>query len=766
MKKFFLLILAFTLLLNVGAQNIKTQSGTKEVEVFVGMGYSYKVDCKETYSYYIDENGSYVKHGSYSCSGSKSFTEDIFRTGNIKVTFNVTANYKDGKLDGTVKSTATANGSMHKRFQESTKYSMTKTVVTGWKMGKPHGLWKFTWTDEGKTDVQTANFTDGVMSGDYESNTPNFGAINSRVYGHVNQGEYETINIDRKDAFNHPEGYVSYKMANGFLLSKIQYNNDHQMTSKEVPTIPDSIKERLADMSDYELFQNGFRKSAEEFDYDTKNVLGKLYVGEFCKRFDVDIQGFCGIPWPMMIYNYLYKLTNDFRIMPEDEFPNWLATYKETLKKHLADGGYGDLLEYVNDNYYKQLNKEVRSMNRYVKVKDTKTFFTIPQNLEIDKAIHNIRTAVKKEAEDAKISNAKKECQTTAESLLQSIVKIEKEKQQNMYSKPFNPSESNPFDKLKTQIISGFLPIVDYSIDSVEYKFDQVTTEIQGKTITGKKDKQYIVYCKVTTYRNAYKSDVYQTQLYFKEGKNYSGYYYILDKDHSLDFEKAQKIHSKWDEVEELRNQKIEISHELNKCKKGKYSDVYKAYSLFGDKSRVKDDVDKDLAAARYNYNIAQSFFYILSLRKRIDNTDLVIAQQAGNDFSDINKSYLSYRKKYDVKMSQDLSETLNRLNALLATQDSCLFFIDLRKSIANNNIQITGNKNASNIVKVYNAYFKKVEIGWTSDSDANEKLRKIIHVQNIFKNALSKPNVAELNTAVKKLKDKSLENVLKVLEQ
>ena len=77
----------------VQAQSIKKYSGKKSVSLPGGIYRS--IDCQENYDYYVGEDGSYIKSGNYSLKGSANQIR-----GSVNATYNVTATYKNGLLNG------------------------------------------------------------------------------------------------------------------------------------------------------------------------------------------------------------------------------------------------------------------------------------------------------------------------------------------------------------------------------------------------------------------------------------------------------------------------------------------------------------------------------------------------------------------------------------------------------------------------------------------------------------------------------------------
>jgi hypothetical protein len=155
-----------------------------------------------------------------------------------------------------------------------------------------------------------------------------------------------------------------------------------------------------------------------------------------------------------------------------------------------------------------------------------------------------------------------------------------------------------------------------------------------------------------------------------------------------------------------------------------------------------------------------------INLRKQISKQNELIIANTGEFAKDVNKAYQSYAKNYDVSITADTVESFNRLLQLSTIQDTCLAFIAYRKLIADNDAIITEkNKTLKNIAKVYSTYMKSADLAWVPDHNCCDKLRNVIDIQEQFLTAVNASNASELDLKIKRLKDKSLENVLKELK-
>lgn len=126
------------------------------------------MDCKETYTYYVDELGNYVRHGNYKLAGSNLVEDNsLWVRRYFKSDYNATATFKDGWLNGLLTVT------MRSEFT-TTDGGIGVTVdklTANYKDGIPHGAWKYTRTfpkENNRTGLAiTMNFKHGMLVGDF-----------------------------------------------------------------------------------------------------------------------------------------------------------------------------------------------------------------------------------------------------------------------------------------------------------------------------------------------------------------------------------------------------------------------------------------------------------------------------------------------------------------------------------------------------------------------------------------------------------------------
>ncbi len=156
---------------------------------------------------------------------------------------------------------------------------------------------------------------------------------------------------------------------------------------------------------------------------------------------------------------------------------------------------------------------------------------------------------------------------------------------------------------------------------------------------------------------------------------------------------------------------------------------------------------------------------------KEIKETCNKIKIEAGKNYSDVAKAYNKVFNEYDLtpifKSLGEYDAYVAKLKAVEIEQESCLQFIALRKEISENKAKIDSHKKeCKNIVSVHDEYLKNADVSWSQDSTSIEKVKNIIAIQEKFLQAVTNSNASDFEMAVKKLKDKSLGVVLRVITQ
>lgn len=168
---------------------------------------------------------------------------------------------------------------------------------------------------------------------------------------------------------------------------------------------------------------------------------------------------------------------------------------------------------------------------------------------------------------------------------------------------------------------------------------------------------------------------------------------------------------------------------------------------------------------------------FLKNYQNILEKTDVIIVNynkikdDAGKDYSDVFKAYSNVYKMYNFapifKSLDEYDEYAAKIESAESEQKMCLQFISLRKEISETKANIDSHKKeCKNIVAVHDEYLKNADVSWASDSASIEKLKNIIANQGKFLQAVTSNNASDYEMSVKRMKDKSLDAVLKVFAQ
>ena len=142
------------------------------------------------------------------------------------------------------------------------------------------------------------------------------------------------------------------------------------------------------------------------------------------------------------------------------------------------------------------------------------------------------------------------------------------------------------------------------------------------------------------------------------------------------------------------------------------------------------------------------------------NNTSLT---EKASAYSDIAKAYQSYFKGLDLVWAPGKSS--QGLKDIQKEQENLVSFITERAKVEANTATVTekAGKN-KNILKAYQTYMKSANVAWTAGVKV-QQLLDIQSIQEVFINALNSANVKDIDTNLKKNKDKSFDSVLNILK-
>lgn len=818
MKKIITLLVLFSMMGHVTiAQSIKTYLGETTVKLEGG-----KIDCKEKYNYYVDDNGNYVKSGNYSLNGtSNSFTYQ----GNVSATYSILATYKNGILDGhlTAKLIIKGRGEWLSWARSYKTYDIERILSANFKDGVPDGQW--TYTEKGLMDddnsIYKTTFTceNGKFVGDFNCNFSGLNVPKHQQGSFDQNGNLLSLTIQGGGAGQGAGigvgdvGTKEYHLnSNRDLLSYFHrdYNNqaiDHYRFDdnlmKEYETQSLSPKTFLEDKGYYltkKTDKMNIRYSSYTFGTATivQYILQQLYLKP---------TEFFGSPSYLEGFGRFSGL-----------FDSYNANKYEFEKKTVKAFAESDLLaiknhlEYNADYFNEMADTAVVSevINYAIKEKDI-YLMSIGNKLryfEEDKC-SQIKSSIAKLWEDVKDSLRREEIRKLNEkkNAVLDLARIEIEKYMKevkswptdsykeeyrtigygsmSYNEPigkklvlyYNSGRGNaniwkiinPYydqGRLVSEAMKKFEKfhkVVSYTIDTV-----YLSTNWDTATICIKIDKS------ASFGYETYKSDAFCTN-----NKPYGDGRYESKLIWGKSFETAERVSNICDTSKSLGDSLLLILFQ-KKTENIKSREAIKKIIL-GDKTystysseieRPKSgEVNPDTWNMYYKrmIPIQKDYITFLQLRQSVEKQGEIIISSNDKNVSDIAKSYqlLSNTWPMDVEEKGKIKEEIKRMEGYLTLQDSCLTFIELRKTITQNNTNIANyTKTAPTIVKAYNSYMKGVDLTWTPELGRNQAVREIINTQNALINELSKPNISEVDKTVKKSKAKMWEDVKKIVFQ
>lgn len=754
MKKFLTvvttLLIAVIALNDAQAQSIKKYSGKKTV-LLQDCGYR-SIECQENYDYYGDD----VKSGSYSLKGSANYR------GTINATYSVTASYKNGLLNGHLSAKVTIKGREGGTFYDDNEiYDVERTLSANFKEGIPDGQWIYSERGNSSIHRTTFNCKNGVFVGDFDCN------FSSMKFPHKQKGKFDqdgkllSITIQGGDSrsrswagvsdigmkeynLNSNKDLVSYFLRDeGKTVEK--YQNDETLL-KEYDEQNQSILITFIKEKGYFLTRDVSEKTItyDSYTFSTRNILDyiwqKLVLNESIDEVKF-LDGFFS--------SYSYNICNIYKTPVKPLTDKQLSGLLEYIKRNLNNEyrGYNEGMS--KESVLAKCKKELR-INRnptvdLIKINDTLRYFDDSQIVFFKESVYKLWDEAlenKRREREEKIQKAKIEVANNAKTIITEIM-------DEVASWPLDTAVSEARNKF-----AKFHKVVSYNIDDIRVS-DNLDTCVVALTIN-KKNKE------------SYGYQTFKTNALFfnyrRSGNIYQNFNTRLDNE--LSFEKGEHINNIWDTIKTLADTSASLKKQLLSTKKS-FKNVYESYY----KSVNPLNGDKENSQVQYDYwqntiSNQKSYLKFIELVKEIDNISDKIALKA-KDENDIAKSYQKARKTWSLDVNEIITEDVKRLESYRDIQDSCLSFIELRKTISQNNAKIAKySKSAPTIVKAHNTHMKGIDLTWNQEVGRNHAVREIIQIQNELITALSKPNISETDKAVKKSKAKNWEEVIKIVQQ
>ena len=175
---------------------------------------------------------------------------------------------------------------------------------------------------------------------------------------------------------------------------------------------------------------------------------------------------------------------------------------------------------------------------------------------------------------------------------------------------------------------------------------------------------------------------------------------------------------------------------------------------------------DSRLFKAEYIVKIENDWDKIRSLNSQIDANKAKITGEKDKFLSDVVSAYTKYHKSYNFEVGDNTSDCISRLESFVKIQNQCFEFIELRKKIKANDVAILGNGTTNkNVVKLYVAHFKALDLIWSSDEKAKDKLNDVIATQDRLIQILSSEYASLLEATIVEEKISDFKSVLQCID-
>lgn len=747
---------------NTCAQTLQNQTNTYVIQVWPDV----YISCKEVYTYYVNDEGHYVRHGKYTLTGSKPVEREYYVGSGFSCNYSFTTNYIDGKFDGAMKSNLSIKGRY--KFMN---WNLTENFSANFKSGILHGGLQYNLKDYTDGDhyenKATINYKNGKVDGDFNIYTKDHLHANSggtTFKGHAVNGFCDGRVI---------VGQNEYLFDTGILLSKIirdefgkvllseqyttakitdQMRTDLRNNASDIVKASHGFKSKIkSGMQQYEWLSWDFYeeinrilarygrlvpKVQTDWDQSTKLV---DFDGVFLPPFElVEVTVFpvmnsreyndlkIEIEWN---YNPVFTTIPDFYSITN---PIINADTDVVINEELVNTVFGNYLqsnyafEKNSDVFQKQIQESLTIKNRTLSDEQYSGLKDFARKLEA-KGIKDYLTA-----ERQKVIRERKNkiVELTHQQLIKDVEWLNSEYNNfanapNAFWAPVQTEQSSIFDSAKVENDSCFL------------------------------------YCTLLRQSNTLGWETWSS-IYTLS----SPYARVPDEKAIKNFTFLKCLPNEWDTVRSMRDTIINLEKRVyDKAEMLGREDILSSYK------REDLGIDRNLLEAT---SYLQAYDNIIHKQKEylhfMELVTLILSQSkqilsTENVFSDIQNNYLVFSHSMDLQLNDNAGNCIQRLNTYDNIQQNCLHFIELRKVVAQNDIRLREKMSSTKtIAKAYITFFNDSNLIWTSDLASNPDLLEIIDIQKRVFRILDNPSIKEKEKLARKVKDKSLENILEVL--
>lgn len=692
---------------------------TAKINYSLGI-YRIPVDCKA----YYDEDDNEIYHNTFSAKDKSDGFE-----------YSISGNYTDGLLDGNLNILLKYYDkhiyNLNNNIIDLGETVLTRSLTASFKNGVPIGEWIVKENEHSIIKNKSINKSYSIKAkyndGEIESISTSEGSKLTFTLNSIDSTETdsEIVKLYNPSGKWGDETYIK-----GIITSKFERKNGQvSEPDEETQNILNDIS--AGDMS-YDLIDKGYTvKQYSDItddifsDWNYRLAHGGFRISEF--NTTVPENGFIFIDSFQNKYRYYAWILKRVKLKSAEEIIELLES-KITLDENCIQQIYNnyigkDYFDLDDDYYFNNIDKGIIIEYLEKRIAEQKKVYSMRDSLrnEIDMFIESYQNY---------------------SYLRDEIYSFERICQGNIV---YN-TEISPSDTTKLKECLSLVPICN---DICKNTVDLYQT---GKAILSKSrtiDPQLY-----ETYSNIYREYGVECPRTANELESY------LQR--IIQWNEEQKMIEKYIELYSL------VPFNSTKILSSSHNAIVKSYKTAEEANEIKfsGDINKSIEnveawLAKQNQYVVLDSLFGVALKNHI-----LIAEMSGEDFADVNKNYIKYRKENHIEVTENLEMSIEKANKLISIQDGCINFINEKAKILETDARILKDGNVcKNILKVYKKYMKEVDLTWTETVDI-QYLLDIESIQRKFENAIADPNVLNLDKEVKSSKDKSLNTVLDIISK
>ena len=799
MKRRFIFCLTLCLTLFCGislkAQNLKTISQEKAYGDLLGF-----VPGKETYTYFVNNEGKNVLHGNYSFVGSKSLSNN---TTQANVKYSIKASYKNGYLNGAYSVTGVYTGKNYSYTRGWIPYTSNSKMTGTFLNGKPQGNFVASYpgehyTSEANVTMKNGKYVnsyyysgsdgnkwhsykglltaDGKLTGKWTieadaSPTVTLEFVNNICVSRSEKNFSTPPHVTAK-ARQYAEGKISKEkiLESGLVIKRksialndvlylLNYNEfsleripgdysmedyDHEQYYEEVIQLP-----TFSD-AEYEEFLKA-RENGKAFDFGNRTCntssikLDKEYGLYNVYGWDYDQEA--------QIYIYFTdKQTKQFQeplmanpikfseLIKDDAALAYETGGREELKKYIMKYGVG-IWNYQEYYWYPELYYNADS--------------TLISRDGFTWAVNNdklIQEGLREQKEIMKeVLEMKQNCQLQDMTIRSLIYNVPLETE-NFCRVIAEQDNCQRFKCYKDIMYSLNVNVsIQSCLDDFEREINRIDS-FQREYIAMLENEKWLAQTKTATinYLDKKTAKLYNSLLYDVMHENFSNYDEFRQHCKNLEYLKfLSESYSSWnDAITQIKSNDARIAEmsgkdfaSINKA----YIACEKGFSLIPSYKNLSES-EQQMASLSELAAIQQQCMAFLEIRAKVKIDGEKIAQKTGKEYADVLKAYTNIEANYQlcpaISTSTQLSKDVDALKMLGALQQDFLSFIDLRVKIDEEYaaINAAAGKEYADVAKAFKGEYAGFDLSasFTNHDEYNQRVTDLNKILSIEKECLS----------------------------